>query len=259
MNEKHARIYDLVNESTGETYKLNELNGYLSDLLGNVSGIGYTYNPTYQKVGNDFVLTENELKQEPISGEVRFLGDRPYEKYQRFLKFIQGKELALMYRPSSVYYKKYGRVLVVAKSEPGASGLKCSIKFYPRTQWLEEFSVSGTDMVVIESDTALHSKCHIAITGEITTPVWVHTVNGVQETTGAISGSIASGETLHIRTDNVPYRLYKTNAQGVETNIYAQSDFSTERFVTIEPGTNVISCLGATGITITGYFEHEAV
>lgn len=259
MNERHARIYDLVNESTGETYKLNETRGYLSDLLGNVSGIGYTYNPTYQKVGNDFILTENELKQEPISGVVRFLGDRPYEKYQRFLKFIQGKELALMYRPGSTYYKKYGRVLVVAKSEPGSDGLKCSVKFYPRTQWLEEFTVSGTDSVTIESETTLHSKCHIAITGAITAPTWVQTVDGVQEVIGAISGSIASGETLHIRTDNIPYRLYKTDSQGVETNVYAQSDFSTARFVTIEPGENVISCTGATGITVTGYFEHDAV
>lgn len=261
------RQFNLVNDQ-GETYRLTLSNKYGAGFLHEVKNLGTEEATTFQQIGNRFGLLTDVINQRKINGIINFFNPRSYESYMRFALFCQHKPLKMYYRTPAGEFWRDGIVTKIEKSE-SAESLKAAIEFTATSLWYQNYKVTGTTEVDINSDSINASGCHIAITGVMASPTWSQTVNGETEITGVledkteggvtVSAAIAAGETLHIRTDVIPYEIYKTDGNGVKTDMYKNSKWDTERFCLIRYGLNVITCSAASSVTVEGRREYETV
>ena len=252
------REFTLEN-SSGETYRLNDT----SHFFESPEGLGFKKNTNYKKIGDRFLVVSEEYEQPELSGKIDFRGETKeatYQKYTAFCRFLDDTPLTMHYT-AGAHHMIDVQADEIEKGEIEAiKGLSVEIKFKALTFFYDEYSVSGTESVIVESDSCIESGCHIEITGRLADPEWIQTVDGVEICRGKINGTIQEGETLHIRTDTVPaWDIYKTDAAGDKTDMYALSDYSTDRFVMIRKGANTISCSGASSISVGGGIAYASV
>lgn len=263
------RQFNLMND-LGETYRLTIANKYGAGFAYDVKGLGAEESTTYQQIGTRFGLLTDKINQQKINGVISFFNPHAYENYVKFALFCQHKPLKLYYRTPAGEYWRDGIVTKIEKSE-SAESLKAVIEFTASGLWYRPFEVSGTNSVSIFSESANEAGLHIIIKGTMSTPQWSQSVDGTEILTGrledkvtatgnTISAAINTDYTLHIRTDTIPYRIYKVyDYTGEVTDMYINSDWSTERFCLLQHGDNVIQCASATRIRVEGREEYETI
>lgn len=262
------RQFNLINDK-GETYRLTLANRYAAAFMHDVTGLGKEEAAEFQQIGNVFGLRTDKINQKKINGIIKFFEPYAYQNYLKFALFCQKKPLKLYYRTPSGEFYRDGIVSKIEKSE-NADSLQANIEFTAMSLWYQAFEVSGTTSVTMLSDSMNASGCHISITGVMNQPTWQQNVDNIVRITGVLenktlpdgtvlSPAIGDGDTLHIRTDTIPYRIYKTNRHGVETDLYANSRWNTDRFCLIECGENTIACAAASSIKVEGRVEYETV
>lgn len=250
------RQFALIN-AVGESYELNDLRNFFHS----PNGLGFLRSAEYLKLGDRYEILSDGFEQAAPTGQICFKDEKQssaYAKYAKFSRFLQKIPLILVYRSD-----KDHRMRVVpesiSKSEISKPlGLDISIVFRALSFWYDEVERTGTSSVRILSDSARQSPMHIEIAGPVTSPIWTQSLNGTQIATGKVTATIAEGATLHIRTDTDPYQIY-SEANGVKTDLYSVSDFSTERFMYLQEGENVIACSGASSLKVTGELLYETV
>lgn len=251
------RTFNLMN-SEGAAYTLtiaNKYNGFLST----VDGLGYEEAPEYQQIGNNYDRLMDNINQGVISGIIQFFNPYEYQAYSRFALFCQDKKLTLYYRTPTGLYKRDGSITKIEKSE-GKDSLKVKIEFTATSLWYQEIeqTASGTSITII-SESAIESPCHVTFkpSAAITALTWSHAIDGVTKITGGLTGiSVSTSQTLHIRTDTNPYKIYR-NTEA--TNYYSKSDFSKKRFILLGKGTNVITFNTSGTIGVEGRILYETV
>lgn len=261
------RQFNLVNDA-GETYRLTLSNRYGAAFFHDVTNLGSEESAQYQQIGNIFGKLSTRISQKSIQGVIKFTQPRAYENYKKFVLFCQHKPLKIYYRTPSGEYWRDGEVTKIDKSE-NADVLQASIQFTAASLWYQPFILEGIDRVDILSDSVNESGCHISIQGVFEEPQWEQQIDGAvirqgklenkTENGATISAAIQSGETLHIRTDTIPYKIYKTNPMGVITDMYRNSKWDTERFCLIGYGHNVIRANNAINIKVEGRLEYETI
>ncbi len=252
------RQFALENKS-GETYLLNDT----SHFFENPDGLGFKKNIKYKKVGDRFMVISEDYEQPELSGTIVFKGaskDATYIKYTEFCRFLDDAPLKMHYTAGS-HHMIDVQVDEIEKGEiSSVMGLSVDVKFSALSFFYDDYSESGVSSVTLESDSKIESGCHIEIVGPLTDPAWTQTVNGEVVLTGRVLGNLAEGETLHVRTDTVPaWEIYKTDVNGNKTDLYEESDYSTDRFVLIRKGTNVITCTGASALKVEGGISYASV
>lgn len=258
------RQFSLVNKS-GETYRLNSPDNFLHD----PKGLGFSRNIEFQKVGSRYELIREEFSQLVIQGSIMFKrGDKntPYKKYAKFARFLQDIPLILHYRPmSGEEYKLDVIPTEVAKEEIKSSlGMDVEITLTSVSKWYKEYKKTATgNSIQIRSDSIIESPCDLTITGvELTDEniTWAQEVNGNEIMTGSLTGiTLDETDILHIKTDSNPYRIYKEDSEGAETDLYSKSDFSTKRFPLIRKGVNTITFSESGSIEVKGRVLYETV
>ena len=252
------RTFDLVN-SKNETYTLSVANKH-TGFLYDVGGLGTEHSPEYAKIGNIYESLIDNINQGVISGTMLFFNPYPYQEFLKFSMFCQDTDLKIHYRTPAGEFWRDGAVTRIEKSESSSDTLKVRIDFTASSLWYDNISktASGTS-IEINSESFIDSPCHLTFSpsSSLTSLSWSQTVDGVTVLTGAISDvSIASSQTVHIRTDTNPYELYRDNNF---TNYYGKSDFNTKRFVYIQKGVNVITFNNSGTIGIEGKILYETV
>ena len=246
-----------LESKSGEVYDLNDLANFLHD----PNGLGFRRNTEYRKIGQNYEVVQDAFEQPDPMAYICFKDSKKspaYQKYEAFTRFLQDVPHILHYYASR-HYKMRVMPREVTKTEiTKPLGLDVSIALTGLSMWYEDVEADGIDTLTILSDSRNTSGCHIEITGELENPEWTHSVNGVT-VTGQVNVTLNAGDTLHIRTDSNPYQLYKTDALGFPTDLYQNSNFSTERFILLDYGENVISCEGAASIKVTGRVIYETV
>jgi len=252
------RSFTLTNKN-GIIWNLNSQDSFYMA----ISGLGHERNFNYETVGNAYVEIENELKQPKPSGTIMF---KDYTTCNNFIKFIQASPLKLSYTMPGVgtVYSLNVKISKFEKKEIEVNSLPCDIEFlgigqyykiitvenvattavgkvYPYT-YPYTYSDNRSGTVTIQSDSVLDSPCMITILGPCSNPSWTHYVDEVTTTTGKVNCSVSNGERLVIDSTIIPYSIKKYNAfmQEIE-DCYAESDFSTGRFVNLKQGENKIS------------------
>lgn len=250
------RQFALVN-SVGESYELNDLRNFFHS----PNGLGFTRNTEYIKLGDRYKILKDGFEQAAPTGYITFKDENEssaYSKYAEFSKFIQKIPLTLIYR-SDKNHKIEVIPESIGKSEISKPlGLEITITFRALSFWFDELEKTGTTSVEILSDSNRESPCAIEISGPVTDPTYTHEVDGVVVATGKVSGTIPDGAKLYIRTDTDPYEIYSMN-DGVKTDLYSASDFSTQRFIYLRNGINTITCSGASALKVTGRLLYETV
>ena len=258
------RQFSLVNKS-GETYRLNKPENFLHE----PTGLGFSRNAEYKKMGNNYELLSDGFSQHSIQGSIMFRrggNNTPYKKYAKFARFLQDTPLVLHYRTMSG--EEYMIDVIptdLMKEEINSSmGMDVEITLTSTSLWYREIKqVEEGDEIKIRSDSFIESPCHLILTGVTLSNgnlTWSQDNNDNEVMTGKLSGITLTGtDKLHIRTDTNPYRIYKEDSNGNETNLYSKSDFSTKRFPLIRKGVNTITFSKSGNIEAKGRILYETV
>lgn len=245
-------------------------------------GMGYEWDNEYERIGHQYLLTEEHLKQKEPEGIIKF---NSYEGYRNFTKFTQYRPLTLIYNTDageyfiSIYIKK------IEKTEKESGGwLLGDIEFKAVGQWYKyihlksdptltgktysyeynfRYSDSSRDSVAHEQESVLLSPTRITFLGPCLNPIWKHYVNGELVASGSVACYVPPGRRL-IVSSIVPYMIAETDAYGKVTNDrYQESDFSKERFISFRLGTNrvVFSHTGGEpiGVELEAYEYYDGV
>lgn len=276
------RKFKLVN-GEGTSYNLCERKSFFHS----VSGLGYTDNTQFEKIGTDFHPLENRFSQGNIEGAIFFSGTGAYQEYRAFAKFVRSNPLTLVYQMDETYRVPV-RLVSIEKSEllMGGCGLNCEVSFvttglYYRTvsKYADTLAIGGKvypydysyvyadvspNTVLINSDSYEDSPCKITICGPCIKPVWKHYVNNILYETGAYSGSIAADHKLVIDSTSVPYSIRELGAgNNLVADRYQVCDFATERFFSLQYGSNRISVshdgINQLNIIVEGKISYETI
>ena len=272
------RQFTLTN-ALGKIWNLNKNESFLHD----IKGLGQEHKVTYAQIGTKFIKEKDLLTQKNITGKIRFLS---YTEYLSFSLFIQHKPLVLTYEAEGRYSIKVS-VDKLDKTELQTGGLYCQVSFkslgtyyrivtvenmkeqvlagktYPYTFPYTYYDYSNGE-ISIESDSVLESPTRISIYGPCINPSYNHVVNGINKASGKINATIPEGNKLVIDAISIPYSIkeYTINNEFVN-DLYEKSDFSTDRFLLLEYGSNRITFAHESSeqmkISVEGAIEYESV
>lgn len=253
------RTFNIL-DTAGNAYTLTVLKPiHSTGYLYNISGLGMETAYDYQKIGESYEIVEKKNKQGKITGTIFFHGDYCDQEYAKFTRFCQNKSLTISYRTPAGEYRRDGHITKISKDEKGGA-LKVDVEFTCTSLWYKPITLSASGKsITFNSDSAEDSPCHVIFkpSNTITYIIWTHNVDGEYVMTGALYDiSVTNSQTIHIRTDTNPYKIYRDTES---TDYYGYSDFSRERFFLIKPGINVITFGSSGTITIEVKLLYETV
>lgn len=272
------RTFKLIN-AIGESYDVTER---YNAFMHTVANLGMQIETEYQRIGGHFALLSYYAQQGVIKGTVKFWDQL---EYFNFARFCQKRPLELQYTVGTNTYRRKGVVTKISKDEsnPLQSDIdfSCTTPFY---RFISKFNaaedVGGgkeysytypytysdnvAQSITISSDTINDSPCMITIHGPVVNPTWRHYVNNTLKATGRVIGTIEASRKLVIDTTSIPYKIHKEDMSGnFIADMYQQSDFSTERFITLQYGQNTISVSGESAaripIGVEAMIEYDTV
>lgn len=256
----NVRQFQLINKN-GIEYNLT----VRSHFLHSPEGLGFTRDSIFQRAGNVFKRISTKFVQPQVTGEVFFPDPKAYDKYFEFMQFTGYGELTILYKPSQKTYRATCELSEVQKTEKQACGLNVKVVLSLTSLWYEivsafndSTSVEGgkiydytydytyedniTNSVSFDSDTYIDSPLKIYIYGLAVNPIWRYYNNNVLVGTGKVNGTIPQGNLLLIDTTVIPYQIKQLDSMLNEvSDMYALSDFSSERFFHMRYGNNRIS------------------
>jgi hypothetical protein len=251
------RKFKLIN-AFGAEMDLNDTENFFQ----NPGGLGFSRSINTSRAGHDFIITDDELDQKTLNGEIVF---KTYDKYMEFVNFCAHSPLILAYMPSEKWYYLDCRVARIDKGEKERRRLICPIDFIALSTWYESKKTYRTQMseeagktydytypyvyveisagsaIVINSG-LIDSPCVLHIFGEVVNPSWALAQGGLTLLTGGVEATIAAGNKLIVDSSPKSLELAEYTISGVLVrNLYQLSDFSKARFLMIPPGESVIS------------------
>lgn len=229
-----------------------------------IDGLGFERSMDFQQVDEQFWLLQNKVVQNVVSGTVYFWKDDCESQYFTFAKFCRNEPLKIKYNPGHGEYYRNGYVKTIKRGDGSGNPRSATIQFVCTTPWYKvvqkyndgtasdgkiydyTYDFTYTDAVpgslIYDNDSFHDCPTKLIINGPATNPVWRHYVDGDLVATGAVTGTIASGYKLIIDTTTMPWSIKQYNSLGtLVSDMYQLSDFSTERFIRLAHGQNVIS------------------
>lgn len=255
------RTFSLTN-SKGTTYDLTNKG---TAFLHSVGGLGYTEEGKYQRIGTRYSRYQSRMKQGVIKGSIKFWNSGAQAEYESFINFCQQTPLVLSYDPtgSKTYYC---RCTLSEADFDEKNALTIDVEFTQLTPFFEKLYVvtyadedstygkiydyeypyvytsATANSVTINQSSAIESPCKLTMYGPLVNPQWNHYVNNTLYASGAITGTIASGNRLVVDcTGDTLSMIVYDSSNNVVTDMYQESDFSTERAIYLQYGKNTIT------------------
>lgn len=243
-----AEVIDLMDEST---------------FFGDTNGLGVSRTIETVTSGFCFIPVKNELDRQNISGTLYFAG---YDNYLTFARFCSKVPLKLYYNTTGTWAHRIVLLQKLEKPEidKTTSKLLCPVEFMPKSAWRSEstvFAAAGSTAsgkvypytypfayrevsagaVALTNNGWNDAQCRLHIMGPVASPTWSLVHNSVTLLTGNITATITEGHKLVVDADplNLEIAEYTTDNVFVQ-NLYAVSDFDTERFISIPPGDSTL-------------------
>lgn len=118
------RRFKLLN-SKGQEWDLTNTK---ESFLQNPSGLGVSRGIDSISAGLDWIVTDNQVDQQTISGEIALKG---YDKYSNFIKFCAHTPLTFCYKPMDKWYYRTCLIEKLEKTEInfGTRWLICPVDF----------------------------------------------------------------------------------------------------------------------------------
>lgn len=254
------RTFTLIDKD-GNRYNITAKNDLF---FYGVDGLGFAQASKFQRIEDRYALLENYTSQGKIKGTLKFWQPDAERKYFEFAQFCQNEPIRMLYNPGHGEYYRNGIITKVDRADGVGNTLSISIEFTAQTPWYKivsqyndggisggkvynytydyEYSSAVVNTVSIDSDSYQSSPIKLVIFGPATNPSWRHYLNNVLQSSGRISGVVLPNHKLVIDTTTIPYSIKQFDMLGNEiSDMYQQSDFSTERFVRFGKGRNTVS------------------
>lgn len=229
-----------------------------------VDGLGFRQEAQFQRIEDRFALLTNYIAQGKIQGTIKFWQPQAELQYFNFAQFCQNKPLTLDYNNNYGKYLREGIITEIKRSDGKGNPLEIEIEFSAVTPWYKtvseynegtivggkvynytyDYTYSGSvvNTVSIDSDSYQSSPVRLVIFGPAVNPTWRHYINNVLTSTGKINGNVLQNHKLIIDTTTIPYSIKQVDMLGnLISDMYQQSDFSTQRFVRFGHGTNTVT------------------
>lgn len=258
------RYFKLIN-AVGAEWDLMQRDGFFHA----PSGLGYRRTLTTMPSDYSWLITDDVLDQKNPSGEMVF---KTYAAYQRFVAFVSNDTpLYLMYRPIDRWYRcrckvtrlekgemsspsllitpitfacldTWHELVEAAQSTPDASGGKTYSYSYPY-----RYSDTSIASAAINNG-SLQSPCKLHIFGYAENPLWELLQGGETILRGRVYATIPDGHKLVVNASPTEMEIAEyTRDNAFVRDLYAQSDFSTARFIYAPPGASTLSVTSASG------------
>ena len=266
----NVRTFTLI-DANGNTYSLQTQKRFLHS----PDGLGFEESTTYQDFGSRYAVLDEGLAQSVVKGSIVFTGasrQDVYNQFFKFSKFTRNAPLTLQYTPIFDTFLRKCRVSKIQKTEISAGVLEVNVEMTCMTQWYKilseynsgivgdgkmytlqdsgiyaytypyQYSDNVKQSVTINNDSNEESPCKVIAYGYAVNPVWYHYVNGSLFATGAVNATIAANHKLVVDTTTIPYTIRELDMfNNLIRDCYQLSDFSTERFIRLQPGQNRIT------------------
>lgn len=229
-----------------------------------VDGLGFRQEVQFQRIQDRFALLINYIAQGKIKGTIKFWQPQAELQYFNFAQFCQNKPLTLDYNNNYGKYLREGIITEIKRSDGKGNPLEIEIEFSAVTPWYKtvseynegtivggkvynytyDYTYSGSvvNTISIDSDSYQSSPVRLVIFGPAVNPTWRHYINNVLTSTGKINGNVLQNHKLIIDTTTIPYSIKQVDMLGnLISDMYQQSDFSTQRFVRFGHGTNTVT------------------
>ena len=268
------RYFKLVN-ALGAEWDLMQKDGFFHA----PSGLGFSRSISSLRAGLDWLPSSEFLNQKTPSGEMVFFS---YESYQRLVSFISyDVPLFLMYQPTRKWYRCRCKVTKLEKGDMTSPGLLvCPIVFSCLGTWHELVSASQAEVntaagkvypyaypysyadstvasAAIENGN-LDSPCKLHIFGPCTNPAWSISQGGKTLQRGRVFATIPEGHKLIVAASPAEMEIAEYTRNNVLVqDLYAASDFSTERFIYAPPGSSTVSVTAENADTVRATVEVE--
>lgn len=275
------REFYLVNEE-GTTYFFNHRNKTLISKIGN---LGFSFDNTFLKYDDDYVLVDFNTNQGSIDFDVVFL--KGYQGYNDFLNFINrstNARIRLFYKYDGVSRFCYVTLNKITKTELESNTIQSSISFDKLSLWLDivtttirisedgegkmfpfvypymySSSYVGTASIVNDGDTK--ASLDFYIYGAVNYPIIEIYKNG--DIVANIKLLVISDEcSITIKSDLTDQCMLMVE-NGVESNIYSKQDFTCDNFIFLEKGNYVVKFISGASKEATckismrkGYWGH---
>lgn len=241
-----VRQFRFINEK-GQEFNLMGL--YTSCFLSEPDGLGYSYNATYEQVGNSFFETLRNVQQAQITGIANFSS---YDNFRSLVDYIEGSEsLRFGYKipyknlPVKEYFKDIN-IQNIGKGQIDTDGiLRCPITFDCLSLWYEEnrtiYSTSAqaneirwdfkwdSKFVDYNNRTLEYiNKGHvpapvlIKIKGPVTNPTLTLKVEGQVYQEVEVNVTLQEYEAFEYCTLTNSFYIRKENTDGTYTNLFDQ-------------------------------------
>lgn len=270
-----GKKYDLLDTNSSPTFQ--------------VDGLGFSDETNFARIGNSFLPLEEITAQGTLEMSFLFM-DSADHKYQNFTKFARYNPLTILYENEKGTYYFPCRLRTISKvDKKGFNIYGCSASFiltgrpyevisgfnsgevslgknYGLNGYTYNYTYSNDIMntVILNSNSLVESSCIITIYGEVINPVWRHYSENKLVESGAYDGTIPDGHYLVVDSRSFPYSIIEYDGSGnVVADRYQLCDFSTERFMKINEGSNRYSIshdgINAVKMKVEAYVEYETV
>lgn len=253
------------------TFKLIDNDGNQYDITSKdnlffygIDGLGYGHDVKFQRIEDRYAVLSNVIKQSKIKGTIRFWQPGAELAYFNFAQFCQNSPIRMVYNPGHGVYSRYGLITNINRSDGKGDSLEIELEFSAQTPWYKlvsqyndgqisggkvynyqydyEYSAAMTNTVSVDSDSYQSSPVKLIIYGPAVNPTWRYYLNNILQSSGKINGSVLANHKLVIDTTTIPYSIKQFDMLGNEvSDMYQQSDFSTDRFVRFGKGRNTIA------------------
>ena len=254
------RTFKLIN-ADGITYNVTTKNQIF---FYGIDGLGYAHDAKFQRIEDRYAVLSNVIKQGRVKGTIKFWQPGAETAYFDFAQFCQNSPIKMVYNPGHGEFERDGLITQITRSDGKGDSLEIEIEFSAQTPWYKvvtqfndgqisggkvydyeydyQYAAAVINTVSVDSDSYQSSPVKLIIYGPASNPSWRYYLNNVLQTSGKINGSVLANHKLIIDTTTIPYSIKQYDMLGNEvSDMYQQSDFSTDRFVRFGKGRNTIA------------------
>lgn len=250
--------------SRGVSYDFSDLHqvGLFSQ-----TGLGFDKEITSWRVNNQWVISQNYMAQKEITGTLLFVGSDSYRQYFDFIKWTSYTPIVLSMQTEvgTFYIDTVISSVVKEEANHNTTGMTCDVTFLGLGLWYTKISKTlvesfddnvnvydytydflygqeAINYLRFESNSASEAPTTITIYGRAVRPSWAQYVNGELVATGAYNGTIDEGAKLVVSNIGVPFSIDEYTLDDIYVaNRYQDCDFSTDRFISLQTGNNMIT------------------
>lgn len=282
------RQFELINE-LGQSFGLNDVR---RGFLQNPTGLGYSMEYSFAKMGISWQEQYMRDTQATISGEVVFATTSPYEAQQSFLKFVRESKSVSLKRttPAGAYYKDVAITSYAITEITEGNVLSCPINMIAKSLWYiktstkvdiistassstrysymfpSSFNDYANGYLSVDNDGSVGAAFTVEMYGALANPVITIEVNGTEVSRVEINSSISSGQRIIYSSKDGNLYCYKGTDSQIEgfkrngvidglTNLVSGMSLSNENFFKIPTGESKLHVTADSALTNSIFVE----